>query len=140
MPLARQALHEAGEAIHVALWPMVKEMSHVACRHYAFEGRCFVLAAGAIMRADALPAGLTLADDTIGPDDLLLHGGSAVIGPDGSYITEPVYDREDVIVVDLPLQRIAEERMALDVAGHYSRPDCYRLQTLPAAVPRARSR
>src|SRR5437867_678106 len=55
MPLARQAMHESGEDVHVAAWPAVKEMNHVASRQYAFEGRCFVLAAGSVMRAGALP-------------------------------------------------------------------------------------
>ena len=137
MPLPRQALHEAGEVIHAALWPMVKEMNHVASRHYAFEGRCFVLAAGAIMRTDALPAGLTLADG-MATNGLLLRGGSAVIGPDGSYLVDPVYDREEVLVADLPLRRVVEEQMTLNVAGHYSRPDCYQLRTIGAA-PRSGS-
>lgn len=129
MPLPRQALHEAGEVVHAALWPTVKEMNQVACRHYAFEGRCFVLAAGAIMRTDALPAGVQLADG-MAVDDLLLRGGSAVIGPDGSYLVDPLYDREEVIVTDLPLHRVAEERLTLNVAGHYSRPDCYQLRVI----------
>jgi hypothetical protein len=30
-------------------------MHQIASRHYAFEGRCFVLAAGLIMRAKDLP-------------------------------------------------------------------------------------
>ena len=55
MPLARQALHDSGEDIHIAAWPTVKEMLQIASRHYAFEGRCFVLAAGSLMRASALP-------------------------------------------------------------------------------------
>ena len=55
MPLARQAMHDSGEDIHVALWPTAHEMLQVASRHYAFEGRCFVLAAGSLMRASALP-------------------------------------------------------------------------------------
>lgn len=137
MPLPRQALHEAGEVIHAALWPTVKEMNQVASRHYAFEGRCFVLAAGAVMRTGVLPAGLTLADGVAG-NDLLLRGGSAVIGPDGSYVVGPVYDREEVIVADLPLRRVTEEQMTLDVAGHYSRPDCYQLRTMTPA-PRSGS-
>ena len=52
MPLARQTLHVAGEDIHVSLWPSVKEMYQIASRHYAFEGRCFVVAAGGIMRRE----------------------------------------------------------------------------------------
>ena len=55
MPLARHAMHESGEDIHVALWPTVHEMHQVASRQYAFEGRCYVLAAGSVMRASALP-------------------------------------------------------------------------------------
>ena len=31
------------------------ERHQIASRHYAFEGRCFVLAAGSLMRAGALP-------------------------------------------------------------------------------------
>jgi predicted amidohydrolase len=37
MPLTRQAMHNSGEHIHVALWPNVHEMLQVASRHYAFE-------------------------------------------------------------------------------------------------------
>ena len=55
MPMARQALHESGEEIHVAAWPTVKEMHQVASRHYAFEGRCFVLAVGSLMRVADIP-------------------------------------------------------------------------------------
>jgi predicted amidohydrolase len=55
MPLARQAMHESGEDVHVAVWPTAHEMHQVASRQYAFEGRCFVLAAGSLLRASALP-------------------------------------------------------------------------------------
>ena len=33
MPLARQAMHESAEQIHVAAWPTVREMYQVASRH-----------------------------------------------------------------------------------------------------------
>ena len=36
MPQARQAMHISNEAIHVALWPAVKESHQIASRHYAF--------------------------------------------------------------------------------------------------------
>ncbi len=124
MPLARQALHEAGEDIHVALWPNVHEMHQIASRQYAFEGRCFVLAAGSLMRAAQLPAELEPhPGKVIAPDQWVLRGGSAVIGRDGSYIVEPVHDAPAVLVADLDLHRVREERMTLDVTGHYSRPE-----------------
>ncbi len=131
MPLARQALHEAGEDIHVAVWPTVKEMHQVASRHYAFEGRCYVLAAGALMRASALPAGLEPHPERIAhPDQLVLRGGSAIISPDGAYIVEPVYDEPGILVAELDLGRIREESMTLDVTGHYHRPELFEFRTV----------
>lgn len=53
MPLARQAMHDNGEDIHIAAWPTAQEMHQIASRHYAFEGRCYVFAAGSLMRASA---------------------------------------------------------------------------------------
>ena len=61
MPHARQALHISDETIHVALWPAVKESHQIASRHYAFEGRAFVLAAGNIMPAADFPPELSSA-------------------------------------------------------------------------------
>ena len=84
MPHARQAMHISNEAIHIAMWPAVKESHQIASRHYAFEGRTFVLAVGSIMPAADFPAELGLPPDLRDkPDALLLQGGSAIIAPDG---------------------------------------------------------
>ncbi len=139
MPLARAAMHAKNEAIHIAQWPMVKEMNHIASRHYAFEGRCAVLATGSVMskknvmdgfkstgfnspKAEAMLASMP------GGDDTLIHrGGSAIIAADGSYITEPLYDKAGIITGDIDLSVQLQEAMALDTAGHYSRPDVFEL-------------
>jgi predicted amidohydrolase len=134
MPLARQALHQSGEDIHVAVWPTVHEMHQVASRHYAFEGRCFVLAAGALLPAAALPAELSPTGAAQDPARWLLRGGSAVIGPDGAYLIEPVYEAATILTADLDLGRIREEAMTLDVTGHYARPDCFEFRTLAAGT------
>jgi nitrilase len=131
MPLARQAMHESGEDIHVALWPTAHEQLQLASRAYAFEGRCYVLAAGALLRASALPPELQPHPDIVRhPDQWVMRGGSAVIGPDGRYVVEPVYDEARTLVADLDLERLRGERMALDVAGHYARPDVLRLDVV----------
>jgi len=137
MPLARQALHDSGEDVHAALWPTVHEMHQVASRHYAFEGRCFVLAAGSVMRASALPPGLEPHPDRVrGPDDLVLRGGSAIIAPDGRYLAGPVYDRAEVVVAELDLAERRAESMTLDVTGHYARPDAFDFSVRRAPRPR----
>ncbi len=129
MPLARQVMHNAGEDIHIAAWPAVKEMNQIASRHYAFEGRCFVVAAGAIMRARDLPSELeTVASLTANPDAFILDGGSAVIGPDGQYVAGPAFDCEALVMARVNLERIREESLALDVTGHYHRPDLFDLR------------
>jgi len=126
MPMARQALHTSGEDVHVAAWPQVKEMNLVASRHYAFEGRCFVIACGSIMRASEIPAELELMESLKQkPDALVLSGGSAIIAPDGKVIAGPVFEAETILTADLDFSQIAEESLALDVAGHYFRPDIF---------------
>ena len=131
MPLARQAMHDSGEDIHVALWPTAHDMLQVASRHYAFEGRCFVLVAGSLMRASALPPELEPHSAKVkAPSDWVLRGGSAIIGPDGQYVAEPAFEQPSVIVRDLDLGRVSEERMSLDVSGHYHRPELLRLDVV----------
>lgn len=126
MPLARQALHDSGSQIHVAAWPTAHDRNQVASRHIAFEGRCFVLVAGSLMRASALPAEVTPhAGIVTSPDQWVIRGGSAIIGPDGFYIEEPRFDSPCTLLADLDLGRIREESMTLDVSGHYFRPDCF---------------
>ncbi len=45
----------------------------------------------------------------------MLHGSSAIIGPDGGYVEAPVYDEDRVIVAEVDLDRMREESMTLDV-------------------------
>ena len=88
-----------------------------------------MLAVGQLIAARDLPPGLEMPADLKGkPDALLYDGGSCIIAPDGSFLAGPVVGREEILVADLDLGRIAEESMALDVTGHYSRPDIFDLR------------
>src|SRR3989442_567517 len=88
--LARQAMHASGEEIHVAGWPGVEEMRQVAFRGYAFEGRCFVLAVGSILRWKDLPPELPPRPEKAqDPDAFMIRGGSAIIAPNGRYLAGP---------------------------------------------------
>lgn len=133
MPLARFAMHAKGEQIHVAAWPEVPEIHHLASRHYAFEGRCFVICAGSYLTTDDLPDDFELAEamranGEFGQDEgVLLPGGSGIIGPDASWIAGPVSGKEAIVYAEADLARIGEEQLALDAAGHYNRPDVFSL-------------
>ena len=132
MPLTRQALHESGEDLHAALWPNVHDLHQLASRHYALESRCFVLAAGSLMRSVALPPALEPHAGRLAAagGEWVLRGGSAVIAPDGSYVVGPVFEQATLLHAELDLSRVAEEAMTLDVTGHYHRPDCFRFGVL----------
>lgn len=128
MPLPRQVLHDRDEQIHVALWPAVRDMYLLASRHHAFEGRCFVLAAGMVLGPDDFPEGTPLIGDMETRDGLLLDGGSAIIAPDGSLLAGPVFGEELLLTADLDPGMLNRESLALDVSGHYARADLFRLQ------------
>ena len=62
------------------------------------------------------------------PQQLILDGNSAIIGPDGFYELEPQLGRRGIIYHHLNnLDRIYQERMTLDTSGHYQRPDVFEL-------------
>ena len=126
MPLARQAMHEQRELIHAAVWPTVHDLHQVASRSYAFEGRTFVVAVGTVLRREHLPDNLPLLDSM--PGEQWMSGGSAIIGPDGKYLAGPADDTEQLLVAEIDPGRVAEELMTLDVCGHYSRPDVFRME------------
>ncbi len=133
MPLARFAMHAKGEQIHVAAWPDLPEIHHVASRSYAFEGRCYVLCAGMYLPLEAVPEEVEVREELTrvaaeNPDpSLVLWGGSGVLGPDGEWVAGPVAGREEILLAELDLDRIAAEQQALDAAGHYHRPDVFSL-------------
>lgn len=129
MPLTRQHFHNMGEQIHIALWPSVHDMHQVASRHYAFEGRCFVLACGLLMPEKDMPKNLSVDKKYAKPKNgFYVNGGSCIIAPDGKFITQPVFDKEEIIIAEIDLREITKEKMTLDVTGHYNRDDVFELK------------
>lgn len=124
MPLTRQAMHEQGEIVHAAVWPSVKESHLIASRSYAFEGRSFVIAAGSILQREHLPKGYAILDAMPG-EGPWMTGGSTIIGPDAQILAGPLEKEEGLVVAEIDPGRVAEEKMTLDVCGHYSRPDVF---------------
>ena len=123
MPLVRQAMHNSGEEIHIALWPNVHEKLQIASRHYAFEGRTFVVAAGQVMRRDRMPEQLRFSDST---PEYVLNGMSAVIDPTGDYLMTPQNKDARIAWCTIPdISTRYSEKMTLDVSGHYARPDIF---------------
>ena len=126
MPLARFALYETGVEIYLAPTADDTEQWHDSIRHIARESRAFVLSCCVYQRASSYPDDVPLADG----DELMGRGGSAILGPDGSYLAGPLWDEQGILYAELDPQRLYEERQRFDPAGHYHRPDVFQLRRL----------
>jgi nitrilase len=114
MPLLRAAMYAKGVQMYCAPTVDDRETWLPTLRHIALEGRCYVLSACQFVRG-ATEAGS-------------IRGGSAIVGPLGEVLAGPLREGEGILTADIDLGRIAEGKFDLDVAGHYARPDVFRLE------------
>jgi nitrilase len=126
MPLARFSLYESGVEIYVASTADDSEQWQATRVHNARESRAFVVAPCHFQRGAADPQDFPLAEAVAGVE-VIGRGGSAILGPDGSYLAGPLYDEEGILYAELDPARLHEERQRFDPAGHYHRPDVLRL-------------
>ena len=122
MPLARFSLYESGVEIYVASTADDSDEWQATLVHIAREARAFVVAPSHFQRASSYPKEFPLREELAGVD-LIGRGGSAVLGPDGSYLAGPLFGEEGILYAELEPSRLAEERQRFDPAGHYHRPD-----------------
>lgn len=127
MPLARMAMYVQGIDIYVAPTADARDTWQATMRHIACEGRCYVISCNQFATNASYPADLACYEDIREEEDILCRGGSAIIGPLGEYVVEPLYNQEGILVADLDLTRVTQSRYDFDVAGHYSRPDVFQL-------------
>ncbi|WP_154990845.1 carbon-nitrogen hydrolase family protein [Priestia megaterium] len=127
MPLARAAMYAKGVQIYIAPTADSRDVWQSTIRHIAVEGRCFVLSCNQYVNKGMYPADLTCYDDLTSSPDEMCPGGSAIVGPLGEYIKEPVFGKEELLITDLNLREIAYSQFDFDVVGHYSRPDVFQL-------------
>jgi nitrilase len=124
MPLARFSLYESGVEIYLAPTAEDSEQWHDSMKHIARESRAFVLSCCVYQRASSYPDDVQLAEG----DELVGRGGSAILAPDGTYLAGPLWEEEGILYAELDPQRLYEERQRFDPAGHYHRPDVFRLK------------
>ena len=132
MPLARMAMYGKGVDIWLAPTADARDSWQATLRHIACEWRCFVLGCNQFVTRAMVPADW----EDIGPGpEVLCRGGSAIVDPYGDYLAGPLYGEEGILSAELDLGRIAEARFDFDVAGHYARPDVFRLTVNEAPMP-----
>jgi nitrilase len=129
MPLARFAIFAQGCEIYIA--PTWDEGGTwlSTMRHIALEGRCWVLGNGSSMRGKDIPTDF--------PDRKRLFpdleswfnpGDSVIVDPGGTVVAGPLHENHGILYADCDPARAAAAKRTLDVAGHYGRPDIFRLE------------
>jgi nitrilase len=103
-------------------------------QHIALEGRCFVLSACQFIRRGDYPADYAAVQGDA-PETVLIRGGSVIVSPLGRILAGPNYQGECIHIADIDLGEIAEGKYDLDVAGHYARPDVFRLHVNERPAP-----
>jgi len=126
MPLLRTAMYAKGVQLYCAPTADSRETWLPTVRHIAMEGRCFVLSCCQFARRGDYPADVpnVLAE---GADDVLMSGGSCIVGPLGEVLAGPDRSGETILCADLDLDEIPGAKFDFDVVGHYARPDVLRL-------------
>jgi nitrilase len=129
MPLSRAALYGQGENLHVAVWPGNSRNTEDITRHIARESRSYVLSASGLLRRKDIPPTTPCYHEIIkGCPEVLANGGSCLAAPDGSWVIEPVTDKETLLVATIDHKEVRRERHNFDPSGHYSRPDVTQLK------------
>ena len=133
MPLLRTAMYAKGVELYCAVTVDDRETWVPTVRHIALEGRCFVLSACQFLRRADLPPGYP-AGRLPASQDVLIRGGSCVVGPLGELLAGPVYGEECVLAATLDRADLARAKFDFDVVGHYARPDVFRLEVNERAM------
>lgn len=142
MTLVRAAIGSLNPQIHCAQWPgqaFLGPIIDASIRQFANENGCFVISAREVMAAEHVPA----KSPGIGEDPSRWDGvgGSAISAPSASYVVEPLFGQEQLLVAEIDLDSITPVKYLLDNNGHYARPDVFQLHwdNLPKKSVRRRS-
>jgi nitrilase len=128
MPLARQALYAMGIDLWAAPTWDTSDVWVSTLRHIAKEGRVYVIGVAPLLRGADVPADLPGRDELYGgEDDWMSRGLSTIVAPGGAVLAGPLVEQEGILYAELDANRARASRQMFDPAGHYARPDVFRL-------------
>ena len=124
MPVLRAAMYAKGIEIWCAPTVDDRDIWQTSMSHIAYEGRNFLVSA---CQYQPPPTGISVKDATWPKDKPLIRGGSVIFSPMGEVLAGPLYNEEGLISARIDLDDIIKARYDMDPAGHYSRPDIFKL-------------
>ena len=128
MPLARYSLYAWGVQIYLAPTWDNGEPWLSTLRHIAKEGRVYVIGCSIAMRKQDIPDRFEFKAKYYSEvGEWINKGDSAVVSPDGKLVAGPLNAEEGILYAELDPRQMRGSKWNLDVAGHYARPDVFRL-------------
>jgi nitrilase len=128
MPLARYSLYAWGVQIYLAPTWDNGEPWLSTLRHIAKEGRAYVIGCSMAMRKEDIPDRFDFKAKYYSEvGEWINKGDSAIVSPDGKFVAGPLNAEEGILYAELDPRQVRGSKWNLDVAGHYARPDVFRL-------------
>ncbi len=125
MPLARNAMYNAGVQVYVAPTWDSSEAWQIAMRYIAREGGMFVISCAPCMKSSDIPDRYEF--KKLYPEDRewINKGNSCIVDPSGKILAGPLEATQSILYADIDLSSIPEQKWLFDVSGHYARPDVF---------------
>jgi nitrilase len=131
MPLARNALYEDGEDIHICVWPgNAAAVTHDLPRVVAHEGRVWCASVAGLLSMSDVPEDFEFYKDLVDAGfDVIFEGGSMIVSPDQKIVAGIAPGEAGIAGFELDMASIRRARQDFDPAGHYARPDIFKVAT-----------
>ncbi|OGM49997.1 nitrilase [Aspergillus bombycis] len=142
MPLLRQSLYSQNVNIYLAPTADARDTWLSLMRTIAFESRAYVLSANQCVRYNELPEWVAgQEDEKPTSTEYVCRGGSSIVGPQGQVLAGPIWEvsaddasdsaadavGDGLIISEIDVEDCERAKLDMDVAGHYSRNDAFKL-------------
>jgi nitrilase len=134
MPMMRMNMYSKGIQLYCAPTADDRDTWLAAVQTIALEGRCFVLTCCQYLLRRDCPEDYQAIQGNE-PDTILMRGGSCIVAPMGQLLVGPHFDGPCILTADLDMAEIPRYKYDFDVAGHYARPDVFRLHVNERPTP-----
>ncbi|MDI3324806.1 carbon-nitrogen hydrolase family protein [Pontibacterium granulatum] len=138
MPLARYALFAQDIDIYIAPTWDSGEIWLASMNHIAREGGCWVLSTATAIHGSDVPADFPERDMLFDDDEWINPGDAVIVKPFGGVHSGPLHQEKGILYADISLEDARNSRKALDVSGHYGRPDIFHLEVDRSIKPPVR--
>jgi nitrilase len=130
MPLARNALYEDGEDVHISVWPgNAALVTHNLAQVVAHEGRVWAASVAGLLSMSDIPEDFEFHKDLMAAGfDVIFEGGSMIVSPQGVTVAEIAPGQQGIAGFEIDMASVRRARQDFDPAGHYARPDIFSVE------------